>query len=60
MSMSQQSTTEQFRKLVTDGLQQVKEEHGFLLKLFIGILEETGENNAASLLRDGFSKKSSG
>ena len=53
--MSQQSTTQQFRQLVSDGLQQVREEHAFLVEIFIGILEETNEAGAARFLRSGIS-----
>lgn len=56
--MSEHSNKTLFRQLVADGLQQVKEEHAFLLELFIGILEETDETGAAQFLRNGIERSS--
>jgi phosphoenolpyruvate carboxylase len=49
--MTMDKSSEPFQKMVAEGLKQVGEEHRFLVDLFTGILEETGESEAAAFLK---------
>ena len=51
--MSQTSTNKQFHELVQKGLNQVGEEHAFLIEALVCVLDSMGEKRASSLLKGG-------